>query len=368
MKILILSDPSSIHTKRWVSYLSEKGIEIFLFGINQSDDGFYSQYKNLQVYASDYTSNLGRLSLKKLKYLNVLNILKKKIKEFMPDIIHAHYASSYGLLGALTGFHPYIISVWGSDVYDFPNISYLHKSIIRYNLSKADYLLSTSNIMAKETKKYSNKPIEITPFGVDINLFKKLDTVKPENEFIIGTVKSLASIYRIDILIKSFKLVLDKNPNLNLKLQIIGIGPDKEKLQLLTCNLQIEKYVHFIGKVENNHLPSYYNNFSTFVALSDAESFGVVAVESMACECPVIVSDADGFKEVVVDNETGFIVPKRNIEATALAIQKIIDDSSLREKMGKKGRERVECLYNWDDNVQKMIDIYHSVISKSARF
>lgn len=363
MKLFILSDPSSIHTKRWVSSLSQKGIEIFLFGVNHTDDEFYKKYSNVTVYAVNITSNFKGTSLRKLKYLTVLVTLKKKIKEFQPDALHAHYASSYGFLGALAGFHPYFISVWGSDVYDFPKISFFYRAILKYNLSKADCVLSTSKIMAKETNKYTCKRIEITPFGVDLNKFKKEDNFKHKNEFIVGTVKTLSSVYRIDLLIKSFKLVLEKNPNVNLRLQIIGDGPDKDKLQLLTNALSIDKYVDFLGMVENNQLPNYYNNFSIFVALSDSESFGVVAVESMACECPVIVSNADGFMEVVVDKETGYIVPKGDIELTANAIQQFVDDGSLRERMGRKGRDRVESLYDWDKNVETMIHIYNTIIN-----
>lgn len=363
MRLLILSDPSSIHTKRWVSSLSDKGIEILLFGLNHSEDDFYCTFSNVTVYAIDYTSKLGKTTISKLKYLNVLTTLKKKIKEFKPDILHAHYASSYGLLGALAGFHPYIISVWGSDVYDFPRKSFLHRIVLRYNLSRADRVLSTSLIMAKEISKYSCKQIQVTPFGVDLHLFKKDGVFKPKDEFIVGTVKSLSSVYRIDLLISAFKLVVCNNQNTNLKLQIVGDGPDKDKLKLLTRGLGIDRYVDFTGKIENNQLPNYYNDFSVFVALSDSESFGVVAVEAMACECPVIVSNAEGFTEVVIDNETGYIVPKGDTKLVADRIQKFINDNSLRGIMGRKGRERVESLYDWEKNVDTMIQIYKRMIS-----
>ncbi len=316
------------------------------------------------MYALNITSDLKRLSPRKLKYLEVLSTLRKKIKEFQPDILHAHYASSYGFLGALTGFHPFIISAWGSDVYDFPNISFLHRSILKYNLSKADYLLSTSNILAQEIKKYTAKLVEIIPFGVDLKLFRKIAVESQNDEFIVGTVKTLAAIYRIDILIKSFKLVADNNPHVNIKLLIIGDGPDRNKLQILVQQLGIENYVQFNGNIENSLLPDYYNKFSVFVSLSDYESFGVVAVEAMACECPVIVSDADGFSEVVENNKTGFIVPKRDAIATQLAIQKFLDDDSLRQNMGKKGRERVMRLYDWDMNIGQMLDFYNKAVSE----
>lgn len=362
IKLLLLADGSSIHTQRWANSLSKKGVEIVVFSLCEPD-GLYN--KEIKIYTHGFDpkrTNKSSNVFSKLVYLKTIFDLRRVISIFQPDILHAHYASSYGLLGALTGFHPYIISVWGSDVYDFPRKSFLHRIVLRYNLSKADSVLSTSNIMAKEISKYSRKQIQVTPFGVNLNLFKKNIIIKPKEEFIVGTVKSLSTVYRIDLLISAFKLVIDTNKNTNLKLQIVGDGPDKDKLILLTKNLGIDRYVEFIGKIENNLLPNYYNNFSIFVALSDSESFGVVAIEAMACGCPVIVSNADGFTEVVVDNETGYIVPNVDTKVVANTIQKFIDNNTLRDIMGRKGRIRVEHLYDWEKNVETMIMIYNTMM------
>jgi len=368
MKIFILSDPCSIHTKRWVSSLSERGISIFLFGLNSDSTEFYSKYNNVTLYKANHTYLLKNKtkggSLKKLKYLTVINSLKKCIKDFQPDILHAHYASSYGLFGALSGFHPYIISVWGSDIYDFPRVSFLHKFIIKNNLSKADKILSTSYIMAKEISKYTKKNVEITPFGVDIDLFKKQNIIKDKSEFIVGNVKTLSANYGIDVLIKAFKIIKDSNPNRKCKLEILGDGPDKEKLKNLVSDLNIKESVSFRGAIENRLLPEWYNLFSVSVSVSNSESFGVVAVEAMACECPVIVSDADGFTEVVVNNETGIIVPKKDAIATAAAIQRFIDNPELIEEYGIRGRKRVEQLYDWNKNVDKMVYIYKNILGQ----
>jgi len=366
MKIFILSDPSSIHTKRWVSALAERDIHIFLFGLSSNNIDFYLKYDNVLLYKTDHINRLKRRtksgSFEKLKYLIVFQSLKKCIKDFQPDILHAHYASSYGLLGALTGFHPYIISVWGSDVYDFPNVSFLHKKILEYNLSKADCILSTSHIMANEARKYTNKHVQITPFGVDLTLFKKNYTTENEHALIIGTVKALVANYGIDVLIKSFKILLDNNPHINLRLKIVGDGEDKDKFISLASSLKIEDKIDFVGKIANENVPNYFNSFLVSVFLSVKESFGVAAVEAMACECPVVVSDADGFTEVVVNNETGFIVPQKDIQATVNAIQKFVDDPKLREKMGEAGRNRVCELYNWENNVTQMVNIYDNIL------
>ncbi len=109
----------------------------------------------------------------KIGYLTALFQVRKLVAQIKPDIVHAHYASGYGLLGAMVNFHPYIISVWGSDIFDFPKKSAVHRKVLQHNLSKADYICSTSHIMAGEIKKYINKKeIVITPFGVDCGKFK----------------------------------------------------------------------------------------------------------------------------------------------------------------------------------------------------
>lgn len=366
MKIFILSDLHSTHTQRWVKSLSERGCHIFVFGLLDCDTSFYKNLSNVEIFNYGFTfhhnSVYSRWIMGKVLYFKSLKTIKQKIAEFKPDILHAHYASSYGLLGALTNFHPYVVSVWGSDVYEYPQAGCIYKRLLVRTLKKADKILSTSHIMAKQTQKYTDKDILITPFGVNTSLFKKIQVEKDES-FIVGNVKTLSPKYGIDYLIKAFHLLVQNNPTKKIRLMIIGDGPNREEYEQLTHTLGIDDKVQFLGKVQNDKLPDYYNLFSVAVSVSDSESFGVVAVEAMSCECPVVTSDADGFTEVVDDGVTGFIVPKRNAVETSNAIQKFIDDPSLINTMGKAGRMRVLQLFDWDNNVQTMMDIYHKILN-----
>lgn len=360
MKVLLLSEANSIHTKRWIEALCQRNFGIMLVSLSKPRDDFYKNFGVNCLYLNETKSDSSALS--KLGYLKLVKLLKRAIREFGPDMIHAHYASSYGLIGALAGFHPYIVSVWGSDIYEFPNLNPINRWIIKYVLRKADRLLSTSHVMANETHKYTNKDIQVTPFGVDTNRFKKIDADVSKQKFVLGNVKSLTPIYGIDVLINAYKFVVDRNPTLDSELRIYGTGPCREEYGLLVERLGIADKVKFMGWIENSQLPNVYNSFSVSVSVSDSESFGVVAVEAMACECPVVTSDADGFTEVVDDGVTGFIVPKRNVEATAEAIQRFIDNPALRSEMGTKGRQRVLDLYDWKKNVDIMSDIYYNCV------
>lgn len=367
IKLLMLADASCIHTQRWANSLNESGISVFLFSLTTFDVTLFNTSIKIYHFGYDRKDTNVHSSWHKLRYLVAVRRIKNLIKEIKPDILHAHYASSYGLLGALAGFHPYIVSVWGSDVYEFPRQSWIWKYVLKYSFWKANDILSTSHIMAEEIKKYTKKPIKITPFGVNIDQFKNTNMFKVNEEYLIGNVKALDFKYGIDILITAFKIIVDKNPNRKLRLEIIGEGPNREELEMLTKDLHLTDKVCFLGKIRNSELISYYNHFSVAVFPSVSESFGVVAIEAMACECPVIASDADGFTEVVVDGQTGFIVPKKDIENTAKAIQRFIDNPELRSLMGRKGRERVLKLYNWDDNVNAMISIYQQIMCEWKR-
>lgn len=367
MKILFLANSNSIHTKRWVISLAERDNEICLFSLEKNIGTDYINYSKIKLIHGEIKNTLNKNGqISKIAILKYLPKLRSIVKEFNPDLIHAHYATSYGLLGALLGFHPLVLSVWGSDIYDFPRISIIHNWMIKFNLSRADQLLSTSHVMACKTREYTKKEVLVTPFGIDLEKFGKIyvDNGYPSGTIVIGTVKTLSPKYGIDYLIQAFKIIRERKAELSLKLMIVGDGEDKIKLKTLCDELAISGDVIFTGSVQYDQVPLYLNKMDIYSALStlDSESFGVAIIEASACEIPVVVSNVGGLPEVVEENKTGFIVESRNPKAAADAIEKLILDKGLRLAMGKAGRERVKELYNWDENVSLMINIYSRII------
>lgn len=367
MKILLLADPNSTHTQRWAKSLVAKGLDIYIFGLSPAPEDIYADSPQIKTYSGRINTSVSKQDkgiFSKLVYLGVLSELKNLINDIKPDIVHAHYATSYGLLGALSGFHPLIISVWGSDIFDFPTKSIFHKALLEFNLSRADKILSTSHAMAGETARYTNKSIEVTPFGIDLGLFSRGDAAVDlfnDDDIVIGTVKSLEKVYGVEYLIHGFKILKDKYPRLPLKLLIVGGGSQEGFLRTMTKALGIEKDTVFTGPVPHKLLPRYYNRISVFAALSNRESFGVAVIEAAACGKPAVVTDVGGLPEVVDDNRTGIIVPPADPKKAAEAIEKLLFNKDLYENMGNAARKKVEELYNWDDNVEQMIRIYKSL-------
>ena len=367
MRLLLIADADSIHTRRWVAALSQRGCEILLFNLLRCDCSCYDAMPHVQVYSCDFVLDEAAAGSQriaaKLIYLKAVKHLRRQIRRFRPDLLHAHNASSCGLVGALSRFHPFLLSVWGSDVYTFPRQGRLYERLLRFALRRADAVLSTSQCMARETNKYTDKPIRVTPFGVDMQRFAPLACDSKPAAFVIGNVKALKYCYGIDTLIRAFALVCGRNPDLDIRLLIAGTGPDREDFERLCDELGVHDRVDFLGFIPNEQLPTLYARFDVAVSLSRDESFGVVAVEAMSCQCPVVTSDAEGFQEVVADGETGFVVTKENPEAAADAIQQFIDNPSLRTTMGTAGRRRVAELYDWEKNVDTMMSIYRDMDS-----
>ena len=374
MKVLIVSDATSVHTQRWVGALKEKGLDIVLYSIVPYEGDFYTS-RGVKCHIFDlfnYKREKKGLLYPVRRHLQAVKDLKRVLEKEKPQLLHSHYVTSYSLIAALSGFHPHIESVWGSDVYLYPKKSPLHAAMVKFTLGKADKILSTSNVMAKETSKYTSKEMEITPFGVDTSHFRKAEPVKgneiqleeqpAKRKFTVGSVKTLQNKYGNEYIIRAFAIIAKNNPEIECNLELVGKGPDREKLEKLAAELGVADKVHFRGFVPNNELPQEFAKYDVACYMSNSESFGVSALEAMACECPVVASDADGFTEVIEDGVSGIIVPRRNLEAAAAALQKFIDNPQLKEQMGKAARERVCKLYEWDSNVEQMVKIYKELV------
>jgi glycosyltransferase involved in cell wall biosynthesis len=366
-KILFLADANSPHTIRWAKAIMNSGYRIGIFCFFKIDSSFYSDFKEIKLYSLNISRNLQSTSednFSKLIYLKAVREVKRILKDFKPDIVHAHYASSYGLIGAMSGFHPYIISMWGSDVFGFPNHSFLHKRILMFNLSKADKLLSTSIKMKTEAEKYTKKEILVTPFGIDVNKFKAkvVNTIFEKDDIVIGTIKTLEKIYGIEYLIKAFKIVKTKSPESKIKLLLVGEGTQRKNLEDLATELNLYSDIVFIGYVNSDEVENYHNMLDIYVAVSLQESFGVAVLEASACGNPVIVSNVGGLPEVVDDGKTGIIVEKENPYQLANAIIELITNPNLRIEMGINGRKKVLNEYNWINSVKLMLLIYNQLL------
>lgn len=363
MKLVLLAPASVIHTQRWVEGLHERGVQLVLATQHEARD--WRPPAGVRAVRLPRQGNAG--------YFFNVPALRRLLREEQPDLLSAHYASGYGTTAALAGFHPWVLSVWGSDVYDFPARGAVHAWWLRRNLRAADAVASTSEAMARRVRALvpGLAEIAITPFGVDTARFApRPESGRRHDGVVFGTVKTLEPKYGIDVLLRAFAALVKQTRREDLQLMIVGGGGQRRELEALATRLRIGEHTVFVGHVPHADVPKWLNRMDVFVAASrlDSESFGVAVVEAQACALPVIVSDAGGLPEVVADGETGLVVPREDAAALAAAMGRLAESDALRCRLGEAGRARVAARYEWRHGVDSMLDCFERVQQRrSAR-
>jgi len=343
LSLAFIAPASVIHTIKWVNGLAGEGFKVHLITQHLPTESIHS---DVSVHLLPVKNGLGY-------FLNAI-ALNRLIKTISPDLINVHYASGYGTLANLSQIKPYYLSVWGSDVYEFPHQNILNKILIKLNLKKAKHIFSTSNAMADQVRQLIGKDarVSVTPFGVDMNQFKSTSTILSSTKVTIGIVKRLEQKYGIDVLIKSFSQVLshyqqnDKSVANKLQLLIVGDGSQKNEYKKLVNNLGLASYCTFKSAIPNEAVPAVIDTIDIFAVCSRIESFGVAAIEASACNRPCIVSNVGGLPEVVSNNQTGIIVKSESVSEFSRAMIYLIDNPKIAIEFGLQARKFVESQYS----------------------
>lgn len=350
MKICLLAPANNYHTKKMVYTLRQAGYDTVICTFHNEDLPGIKVYNLLPILKP----------LGKINYILAVPALKRLITTIKPDVLHAHYVSSYGVVAYLTGFHPYIISVWGTDIYNAPNNPVL-RFLIQKALAGADRILSTSKTMAKHTAKFIRREIIVTPFGVDIIKFKPLG--KTKSTFVIGTARALLPKYGIKYLVEAFAVFNRQIPNS--ELHIAGDGPQKDQLVSLAEKYNVIHKTHFLGFIQPENMAAFFASLDIFCmpSIEESESFGVAALEAQACGVPVISSNIGGLHETVIDGETGFLVPPKAPQQIVDKIMLLYNNKKLYNKITCSARKFVETNYCWEKNFEIFINIYASLVN-----
>lgn len=334
-KILFIAPSSSVHTKKWCDWFSAKGCEVHVATLDSE------MIPGATVHLMHQSSGPASSDFRKLTYLSCASELSRIIQSIQPDIIHAHYASSYGVLAALVVRQPYFLSIWGSDVYDFPRKSLLHRILLQYALRRATWLMSTSNAMATEASRYIDRAFVITPFGVDTDCFYPRNQSPASSDgFVVGTVKALSPKYGISSLLRGCALAIEKDPAMPLYIRIAGKGSQEQDLKRLAIKLGIAERIEWLGFVDISRVPDVWRSLDVALIPSESESFGVSAVEAMACGIPVVITDIPGLMEATCPRAR-VVVPRSNPDAIANALLELYRNPELRHILGSEGREFV---------------------------
>ena len=296
------------------------------------------------------------------------------------DLIHSHYWLSGHVGGVL------------SQSWNVPHVTTFHtlaKTKIRARAGEMEserrlsvearladradaMVVSTQDEKDDLVRLYQAHPhkVWVTPPGVDLDLFRPSDkaearrTLGLDGAKVILYVGRLEPLKGLDILLNAVALLEDDSET---RLLIVGGGPGDDelgRLKQLASDHGIQGRVTFTGAVRQTDLPDYYNAADVFVLPSHYESFGLAALEAMACGTPVVASRVGGLKTFIESGRTGYLIPWRCPEPFAHRLEMLLDSPALRDMMGKAARTKALEM-SWSGVADRIGGFYSTLLDDS---
>lgn len=359
MKVLLVANINSPHTRKWAQSLLDQNISVAVFSINPLLDSSTAWINQL----SEARYPLEKEPWLPGKYRRAFRELKQMIREFKPDVLHSHFLTNYTFLTCLSGFHPHLATAWGSDVYLFPKQGLLNKWMLKYNLQHADRIISTSHDMATVIGAYTQRPVDVIPFGVDFSLYQSHQSRRGiHGEFHIACFKKLGEIYGQDILIEALSILIAKHKTTKIQLHLYGDGEWQGELKQMGARLGISQNITFHGWVPAEQVPALHQQADVCVYCSRRESFGVSLIEAMAAGVPLVVSEIPAFKEVA--GQEGHVLFATGAAAVASAIEQVMLHPAEASLRCRKAYEYAVKKYDLQENIRQQIKIYQQALAQ----
>lgn len=339
----------------YLEKLDKKKYEFYVCSLREKPDDLASKLAKNAVVINLKIKN-------RFNPLIVLHILKL-IRKIRPDIIHTHLFQSrvYGTIAHLFYRRSILITQKHSIVNPRKHSIFIFLEMISIRMNKV--VIAISESVKSSLIKYEFVPqnkIFVLPNCIDnqsiLNISDSV-TIEKKDELIIGTVGRLEKVKGIEYLLLAMTIILTKFPNT--KLEIIGDGSQTNELKKITENLGISNSVRFLGKFAD--VIPFYKRMDIFVLPSVLEGFGIVILEAMAMGIPVVATDVDGIKEVVLNGESGILVPPKNHEAIANAVNYLIENLQVRERLITAGKKRAG-LFDVQDHLMKLDKLYTGLL------
>jgi len=298
-------------------------------------------------------------------YQKSTQILKDQEIDIIHHMLPAVYDQTFSLLAILgkTKKPPFVFGPLSVHMYPRPfdeRISLkLTSQLHRKTIQKCDRLVTITNQVKKiYSDFFDEEKIWVIPLGVDIELFKPSNAYTQKENPELLFVGYLYKLKGIEFLIKAIPTAMEKYKNI--RLRIIGNGPDRLRLQKLAETLKISKNVTFEGFVPHTEMPKYYQQCDIFCFPTLGEPFGKALIEAMACAKAVVASDVGGPAEIIESRKTGILVEPGRSELLADEILNLLNDEKRMKTIGANARKVVTQKYSWE----RIAGIYHQLYSE----
>lgn len=360
--------------ENYVYYLSRElvnsGNQVKVVCANEPDIESKQRVEGIEVERLPYMG--------KIANTNITTGLPGALSDGDYDIIHTHiptpWSADWSAFYSNSKKKPLVVTYHNdiigqglaslvARIYNSVGLNYVLKTAAKIIITQPGYLQSSSHLA-----KYQDK-IEVIPNGVDVEKFQPIQASDNEDKSTIFFLSVLDEFHKykgLDYLLEALKIVKNNVPDV--KLIVGGKGVLLDHYQEMAASLGLKDNVEFAGFIPDEEIADYYSQASVFVLPSISslqEGFGIVALEALACQTPVVTTDIVGVAQDLKQIKGGIVIPPRDTHKLADAITQILSDAQMQKEMGQRGRKLVQEKYTWKVVASSMEKVYKEILAKS---
>jgi glycosyltransferase involved in cell wall biosynthesis len=371
LRLCYISNPNSIHTQRWVSWFRRRGHKICLLA---------------DVPLKGSLSETYIIDLSEKFYAPIIRFpiwtiwIKRFLHQWQPDILHAHRVNSAGWLAAASGFHPFVLTPWGSDMFIQPQNSRVYRMLAIYTLKRANLITTISSAMEKQVTRFGVPPDRLAPVrsGVELDIFSPDSTTReeirelreklhlPEDAHIVLSPRAVRPLYNLDIIMQAIPEVLKSIPRVYFVFIKYNQDPDyKKELDGICTKFGLFEYVRWLSPAhDRREMAKIFSMSEVVISVPSSDGAPLSVLEAMACGKPVIGSDLPVLHEFIANGENGFLIAVRQVAPLAEAIIHMLSNPAQSKEFARRSFQFVTKNANYEVEMQKMEMLYLQLASQ----
>jgi len=359
IRLAFLADGESVHTKRWLTYFVGKGYDVHLITSTAKP------IKGVKIHELRFSLARNAYFLAHASFPLRAWKIRKMVRKINPDVLHAHYITNYGVCAAFSGFHPFVLSPWGSDITTDPQRSPIKKLLIRFALKKADLVEAYDTRALLMELGCDPRKIFVQPWGVNTNQFSPKARSKSlrrslgvDNVYSVLCARYWRPPYNVEVFVKAVPLVLKRMKNV--KFVMLGGGPLEPKLKELARRLGVYKNIVFVGLVPEAEMPAYLASVDVHVdPIGGRGGIGQTTRQVMSCGTAYVLSDTVGVRSV--DCLHGLLFKQMDHRDLARKIVQLLRNEKLRKEIGEKSRKVALEIFDMEKTMKPWENVYHKL-------
>jgi glycosyltransferase involved in cell wall biosynthesis len=380
MRICYLADGRYIHAHRWLRYFSTHGHEMSLLSFAPMTQ---EHINAVEKAGAKYLGELGPFHLKKFWLTaNEISRLRRLLREQKIEVLHSHFVGVNAWYGALSRFHPAVITVMGGDILGDnwqPGPDIRERWLTPFALRNADLITCWSQKLVGTVRRFSGAqvPIEVIHGGVELERFFPaprpqylLDRLNlPPMARVILSPRLMRPLYNLDKLALAAESVCAAVPDAYFIFAVLPEAKDEAyeaRVREIFSRGSAGNRVSFTGAIPHDEMADYYRLADVTVSIPSSDGTPMSVLESMACGTPVLVSRIPNYDpHYIEDEKTVLMVDQNDSAAVATALIRLLQDSSLAQSLATEAQKRVRSTGSYESQMARMNELYDALKNRA---